>query len=362
MEALPNKAMASKITIYDIAKEANVGIGTVSRVLNNHASVSPGTRQKVLEVAKRLNYQPHTYAQRLARRHSQTISAIIPFFTNYFFIEVLQGVQDRISQLEYDLVLYGVNNVNQVETYLTKAIQRGKVDGILFFSMKLPEKFIPRLKETRIPTVLVDTSSPEFDSISVANAEGAYTATGHLIELGHTLIGMINAPLVSAPAIERLKGYRRALESHGIGFKDELVKYGRSKKQDGFNREAGYEAALDFLKMGEDMPRAFFVASDIQAMGALAAFAEHGLRVPEDVAIVGFDDIELAKHLKLTTMRQPMYQMGDLAIQRLVDRMSSPDMEILHTTFSPTLIIRESCGAVRQKEMVEKNKIEVKHE
>lgn len=354
--------MASKITIYDIAKEANVGIGTVSRVLNNQASVSPETRQKVLEVARRLNYQPHTYAQRLARRHSQTISAIIPFFTNYFFIEVLQGVQDRISQLEYDLVLYGVNNVNQVETYLSKAIQRGKVDGILFFSMKLPEKFIPRLKETKIPTVLVDTSSPEFDSISVANAEGAYTATGHLIELGHTSIGMINAPLVSAPATERLKGYRRALETHGMEFREELVRFGKSKKQDGFNREAGYEAAQDFLKMGDDMPRAFFIASDIQAMGALAAFSEHGLRVPEDVAIVGFDDIELAKHLRLTTMRQPMYQMGDLAIQRLVERMSNPDMEILHTTFSPTLIIRESCGAVRQKEMLEKNKIEVKHE
>ncbi len=352
MEALPNskRFMASKVTIYDIAREASVGIGTVSRVLNNHPSVTPETRSRVREVAKRLNYQPHTYAQRLARRQSETISAVIPFFTNYFFIEVLQGVQDRISQLGYDLVLYGVNNVDQVESYLSRALQRGKVDGILFFSMKLPEKLIPRLKETALPIVLVDTTSPDFDSISVANAEGAYAATTHLIELGHRSVGLVNAELVSAPAIERLQGYKRALENHGITFFPTLVKTGKNTKQDGFNREAGYEAMIDFIKTGSDMPKAFFVSSDIQAMGAIAALSENGLKVPEDVAIVGFDDIELARHIKLTTMRQPMYQIGVLALDRLVARMANPEMDVLHTTFSPTLIVRESCGALRRNQ------------
>ncbi|MCL5268403.1 MAG: LacI family transcriptional regulator [Bacteroidetes bacterium] len=340
----------AKVTIYDIAREAGVGIGTVSRVLNNHTSVTPETRKRVKEVARRLNYQPHTYAQRLARRQSETISAIIPFFTNYFFIEVLQGVQDRISQLGYDLVLYGVNNVDQVETHLSRALQRGKVDGILFFSMKLPEKIVARLRDAKLPMVLVDTVSPDFDSISVANVEGAYAATTHLLELGHRSVGMVNAQLVSTPALERLQGYRHALESHGITYSEGLVKTGSSNKQDGFNREAGYEAMEEFIEMGPDMPRAFFVSSDIQAMGAIAALTESGLRVPEDVAIVGFDDIELARHMRLTTMRQPMYQMGVLAIERLVARMSNPEMEILHTTFSPTLIVRESCGALRSSE------------
>ncbi|HEY9166923.1 MAG TPA: LacI family DNA-binding transcriptional regulator [Candidatus Kryptonia bacterium] len=342
--------MASKVTIYDIAREASVGIGTVSRVLNNHPSVTPETRKRVRDVAKRLNYQPHTYAQRLARRQSETISAIIPFFTNYFFIEVLQGVQDKISQLGYDLVLYGVNHVDQVEAYISRALQRGKVDGILFFSMKLPEKVIGRLKETNLPIVLVDTVSPDFDSISVANAEGAYAATTHLIELGHRNVGMINAQLVSTPAVERLQGYRRALEGHGVPYSEKLIKTGTNIKQDGFNRDAGYEAMIEFLKMGPDMPKAFFVSSDIQAMGAITALSENGIRVPEDVSIVGFDDIELARHIRLTTMRQPMFQMGVLAIERLVARMASPDMEILHTTFSPTLIVRESCGALRRNQ------------
>lgn len=352
MEALPNskRIMASKVTIYDIAREASVGIGTVSRVLNNHPSVTPETRNRVKEVAKRLNYQPHTYAQRLARRQSETISAIIPFFTNYFFIEVLQGVQDRITQLGYDLVLYGVNNVDQVESYLSRALQRGKVDGILFFSMKLPEKIIPRLKETVLPIVLVNTTSQDFDSITVANAEGAYAATTHLIELGHRKVGLVNAELVSAPAIERLQGYKRALENHGITFSPALVKTGKNTKQDGFNREAGYEAMIDFIKTGSEMPRAFFVSSDIQAMGAIAALSENGLKVPDDVAIVGFDDIELARHIRLTTMRQPMYQIGVLALDRLVARMANPEMDVLHTTFSPTLIVRESCGALRRNQ------------
>ncbi len=342
--------MAKKVTIYDIAREAGVGIGTISRVLNDHPSVTPETRKKVIEVAKRLNYQPHTYAQRLARRQSETISAVIPFFTNYFFIEVLRGVQDKISELGYDLVLYGVERPDQVEGYAARALQRGKVDGILFFSMKVPDKVLARLKETNLPIGLVDAVSPEFDSISVANAEGAYAATAHLLELGHQSVGMINAQPVSAPALERLQGYRRALERHGISFSDELVRIGRNTKQDGFNRDAGYEAMMEFVKMGSGMPKAFFVSSDIQAMGAISALSENGFRVPEDVALVGFDDIELARHMRLTTMRQPMFQMGVLAIERLVARMANPDMEILHTTFSPTLIVRESCGALTRNQ------------
>lgn len=342
--------MAKKVTIYDIAREAGVGIGTISRVLNNHPSVTPETRSRVIEVAKRLNYQPHTYAQRLARRQSETISAVIPFFTNYFFIEILRGVQDKISELGYDLVLYGVDRADQVESYTIKALQRGKVDGILFFSMKIPEKILARLKETNLPIGLVDTISPDFDSISVANAEGAYAATTHLIELGHRSVGMVNAQPVSAPALERLQGYRRAIERHGMQFSESLVKIGKNTKQDGFNRDAGYEAMMEFVKMGPEMPRAFFISSDIQAMGAITALNENGLRIPEDVALVGFDDIELARHMKLTTMHQPMFQMGVLAIERLVTRMSNPKMEILHTTFSPTLMVRESCGALTRNQ------------
>lgn len=337
--------MGTKVTIYEIAERAGVGIGTVSRVLNNHPNVTPETRERVREIIRQMSYQPHTYAQRLARNHSETICVIIPFFTNYFSVEILRGVQEGMGRLGYDLTLFGVNDIEQVESKMARALQRGRVDGILFFSMRLPDKIVPRLRETGIPIVLVDSFYPKFESLSVANADGAYDATTHLISLGHRRIGMINALERSVPATERLQGYRRAIESNGIPYSAELVKVGTSTKEDGFNRDAGYEAMLEFIKMGPDMPRAFFVSSDIQAMGAVSALGEHGCRVPEDVSVIGFDDIELAKHIRLTTMRQPMYRMGLIAVERLAARMSNPDMQINHTTFLPELVVRETTAA-----------------
>lgn len=341
--------MSPKITIYDIAKAAGVGIGTVSRVLNNNPSVTPETRKKIRDVMRELHYQPHASAQRLARNHSDTISAVIPFFTSSFFAETLRGVQEGVTRLGYDLVLYGINDVGQVESTLATALQRGRVDGILFFSMRLPEKLIPRLKETEIPLVLVDSFQPAFDSISIANEDGAFDATSYLIGLGHRRIGMINALKRSAPAAERLLGYRHALEKNDLAYSAELVKTGVNVKADGFNREAGYEAMSDFIRMGREMPGAFFVSSDIQAIGAMAALSEHDLNVPEDVSIIGFDDIELAAHMGLTTMHQPMHEMGQLAVERLAARIEDPGAEVFHKSFVPSLTIRQSCTPYKGK-------------
>ncbi len=341
--------MASRVTIYDIARAAGVGIGTVSRVLNNHPSVTPETREKIRAVMKELHYQPHTYAQRLAKHHSETVCAIIPFFTSYFFAEMLRGVQEGLAGIGYDLVLFGVNNVSQVESSVARALQRGRVDGILFFSMKLPQKIVPRLKDARLPIVLVDSHHPSFDSISVANAEGAQAATEYLLGLGHRRVGMITAQQQSAPASERVVGYRRALENFGVEYDKMLVKRGNSTKEDGFNREAGFEAMSEFIRMGRNMPTAFFICSDIQAIGAMAALSEQDLRVPQDVSIVGFDDIELAGHVRLTTMQQPMFQMGEMAVERLAARMENPDIEVMQRTFSPKLIIRDTCGPIGEK-------------
>ncbi|MGB9773852.1 MAG: LacI family DNA-binding transcriptional regulator [Bacteroidota bacterium] len=328
-----------------MAREAKVGIGTVSRVLNDKPNVSAATREKVLAVARRLNYQPHASAQRLARQQSNSISAIIPFFTNYFFVEVLRGVQDRIDELGYDLILYGLTRKEQIEAYLRRTMQRGRVDGVLFFSMKFPEHYVARFQQLNLPVVLVDTSRPEFDSITVENQRGAYLATSHLLKLQHRRIGMIDASLTSEPARVRLEGYRQALEEHGIPFDENLVRFSRNTKLDGFNREAGYEAMKELLSLGSDRPTAVFVASDVQAIGALQALREEGLRIPEDMALIGFDDIELAEHAGLSTMRQPMYEMGTLAVETLVGRIKNPNAPPRHTRFTPEIVVRETCGA-----------------
>ena len=342
------------VTIYDLAREAGVGIGTVSRCLNNHPSVSPGTRAKVLAVAKRLSYQPHAYAQRLASKKTNTISTVIPFFTNYFFIEVLQGVQDKAGELGFDLILYGVNNPAQAEHYLRRSLHRGHVDGVMFFSMKFPDSFVAKFQQMNLPLVLVDTHHESFDSLRVRNKEGAMRATQHLISLGHQNIGMINATLENEPARERLEGYRAALEQAGLPFSPNNVRTATIDKQDGFNREAGHASMKELINLSglRNPISAVFVSSDVQAIGALEAARELGVRIPEDIALVSFDDIELASQAQLSTMRQPMHEMGGLAVEKLRARMKDPSLPPTLTTFLPELVIRRTCGAKNVSEIL----------
>ncbi len=348
------------ITIYDLAREAGVGIGTVSRCLNNHPNVSAKTRERVLAKARLLNYQPHAHAQRLASRKANTFSTIIPFFTNYFFIEVLQGIQDKASEIGIDLILYGVNNPAQAEYYLRRSLHGGRVDGVMFFSMKFPESYVAKFQQMKLPVVIVDSYHEKFDSMLVKNQEGAMDATRHLIDLGHRNIGMINASLETRPAKDRLEGYKNALEGAGLDFNMDRVVISSNGKQDGFNREAGYESMKEMIRRrnhGRDHVTAVFIASDVQAIGALEAAREMGVRVPEDIAIVGFDDIELAAHAQLTTMRQPMYEMGTLALKMLIERMKSPEAPPVLSTFLPELVIRKSSG-VKRIERSQLSKIE----
>jgi LacI family transcriptional regulator len=333
-------------TIYDIAREAKVGIGTVSRVFNDHPSVSKETRQKVLRIASRLSYRPHPYARGLARKRTNSVMAVIPFFTTFFFMEILQGVQAKLSEHDCDLILYGVNHPDQVESSLQHHMTRSRVDGLLFFSMRMPVTFVGRFRHYRTPVVLVDANNEEFDSLTVDNQQGARAATCHLISLGHKRIGMLSANRDSVPAKERLRGFTKAMKEAGLPVEPSLVKNSTSSKLDGFTRESGYEVMNQFLAMGEKMPTAIFASSDIQASGALSALSSAGRKCPDDLSLVGFDDIELASHLGLTTMRQPMYEMGMLAAETLLARLDDARRQTMHTLFVPKLIVRSTSGAL----------------
>lgn len=348
------------VTIYDLAREAKVGIGTVSRCLNNHPSVSPETRARVMTVVKRLNYQRHAFAHRLASKKTNTVSAIIPFFTQHFFVQVLQGVQDKASELGFDLILYGVTKTEQADFYLKRSLNRGHVDGVMFFSMKFPPAYVHRFQQMELPLVLVDAYHPSFDSIHVENREGALMATRHLIALGHTHIAMINASLQTEPAQDRLAGYRAALEAAGLPYREGLVFSSSLGRQDGFNREAGAASMRELLQSREQEGAitAVFISSDIQAVGALDVARQEGIRIPEDIAIVSFDDIELAQHAGLTTMRQPMHAMGELAIDRLVARINNFNAPPTLTSFMPELVVRDSCGARKRTAAVPTEHVE----
>jgi len=341
------------VTIYDVAQKAGVGIGTVSRVINNSPQISPSTRARVLKVIHELKYQPSAMARSLARKKSNIIACVVPRFTGYFYYEVLNGVQHALSQCGYDLILYNIDKLEKKEEILKRTLRERKVDGVLLISLSISDKLASRFLEAKLPLVLVDSYHDQLDYIIVENQQGAFLATEHLIRLGHRRIGMIDGCLSSAPAVQRLAGFKSALEQYHIPQDDALVVSVNSNGDpeilynDGFNKFAGYWAMNRLLNLGNKRPSAVFISSDIQAAGAIKAIKEHGLKVPGDLAIIGFDDIELAEYLGLTTIHQPMYEMGTKAAERLIAKIEGKVSDHFKMIFPTKLVIRDTCGGDR---------------
>lgn len=328
------------VTIYDIAKEADVSIATVSRVFNNSPRVSPLTRERVMSIAKSLNYQPHVSAQSLARQNSHLVTAVIPVVANYFYMEIIRGMQDVLFESDYDLIMYAAPKPESMASQLERAAQKGRSEGLLVLSTPLSDQRAKRLKTSKRPVVLVDALHPDFDSISVDNRKGGYMATKHLIEQGYERIGHITINPEAPPAAERRRGYEEALKEARRKV-DRVLIAASEKKPFGFVEESGYEAMLTLLSR-DPRPDAVFVASDIQALGACRALREKGLETPDDIALVGFDDIQVSAYVGLTTLRQPTYEMGKLAVQKLLQRIAHPDHPTTSTVFSPSLVVRTS--------------------
>jgi LacI family transcriptional regulator len=300
----------------------------------------------VLRIVSRLNYKPHPYAIGLARQRTNSILFTIPFFATFFFLEILRGIQKRLADLDVSIIMLGINHPDQIADTLRHNIHRHRVDGIVLCSMKIPDQLAKSTLFKKIPMVLVDTYHKNFDSIAVNNVQGGYTATKHLLDLGHKRIAMLNANLRSVPAKDRFKGYQMAMVDAHKSIDHRLILKTKSEYLDGFTRENGYEMMKELLKLGPARPTAVFAASDIQAYGALAAIAEMHLRCPEDIALIGFDDLELSGPLGLTSMLQPMSEMGTLTIERLIERMNDHTLSIYHKTFEPTLIVRRTTLSV----------------
>lgn len=335
-------------TIYDVAKKAGVGIGTVSRVLNESSQISPETKDRVLKAIKELNYQPHALARGLARKKTNMIAVILPQVTGYFYHDLLKAIQKKVSAFGYDMILYSVDKADKTILFLQKTLRERRVDGVLLISLKIPDEKVKRFQQTETPIVLVDSYHPKLDSIIVENEQGAYMATQHLIKLGHRRVGIIDAHLRSMPAQVRLKGYKKALKENKIPFEERLLVISDvSSEEDGFNQKAGYDAMSQLLKLGENRPTAVFVASDIQALGAMKALRDNKLKIPQDMAVVGFDDIEMSDYLGLSTMRQPMYAMGKLAVERLMERISEDVKNVMLRSFTTELVVRETCGGAK---------------
>lgn len=333
------------VTIYDIAEKAAVSIATVSRVFNNNARVSAATRERVLAVARSLHYQPNVSAQSLARQNTHLISAIIPVMTNYFYMEIIRGIQDALSASHYDLIVYASPKPEETAIQLERAAQRGRAEGLLMLSTPLLPAQVKRLKSAKMPAVLIDAYHPDFDSITVDNVKGAYMATRHLLDRGYRDVGHITVFPEPLPATQRREGYEKALRDAGLSLDGSMV--AASERQPyGFCEEAGYEATRVLLQRSTRLD-SIFVASDIQALGAIRYLQEQGISVPNDLAVVGFDDIRISEFVGLTTLRQPMYEMGKLAVEKLLLRIEAPERPTANTVFSPTLVERGTTATGR---------------
>lgn len=332
------------ITIYDIAERAGVSIATVSRVFSGRSRVADATRERVFAVARELGYEPNVSARSLARQSTRVVAAVVPMLTSYFFMEVIRGVQDRLSEIDYDLLVYASRAPEEVDNQLSRAIQKGRADGILLCSTPLTDSRVRTLGACGLPVVLVDSSHPDFDSVSVNNRDGGYDATRHLLDQGYERIALIAPNPISVPAVERRKGYEAALREAGRPVDTRLIVTSKEVEQHGFTREAGYAAMQKLLDLPV-RPDAVFAASDVQALGALWAAHDAGLHVPDDVGLIGFDDIRTSAYVGLSTLSQPMYDMGKLAIDKLIQRIAEPERPVSCTTFSAQLIVRETSRA-----------------
>jgi LacI family transcriptional regulator len=310
------------VTISDVAARAGVGAGTVSRVLNGSPKVSPTTRSRVLEAMAALDYRPNPLAQRLSRGRCQTLGVVVPFFTHASAVERLRGVMSALDGSRYDVVLFNVEAPVHRDEHFASITKGGRADGILVLSLQPPARDLARLVSSGMPIVLVDVHGDAVPSVLTDDVAGGRLATDHLLGLGHRRIAFIGEDpandLGFSATAKRELAYRSCMAAAGVEPDPGLVAYCPHDK-------VLAEAAAMGLLAAPDRPTAVFASSDVQALGVLAAASAAGLRVPEDLSVVGYDDIEVAAYAGLTTVRQPLFETGRLGASLLLEALELGD-------------------------------------
>jgi DNA-binding LacI/PurR family transcriptional regulator len=340
--------VTAKATIRDVATKANVGIATVSRVLNDSPAVKPDTRERVLAAIDELGYVPHSTARRLSLGRTLTIAVMVPFLTRPSTVERLRGVQKALSTSEYDLVLFIVESPGQRDECFEQLTSRARVDGLLTISLRPTDEQANRILDAGLPTVLVDAPHPALSRVVVDDFQGGYLATRHLMELGHRRIAFLGDYLDNEfdfiSMRRRFEGFKSAHQELGIPSDPAL----HAEGEHGRPEAAGMAERLISL---EDPPTAIFAASDTQAFGVLDAARSQGLVVPEALSVIGYDDVELAEYMELTTIRQPLYETGYQGGQMLLDALeeNTADLSAQELRLPFDLVVRGTTGPVPEE-------------
>jgi DNA-binding LacI/PurR family transcriptional regulator len=330
-------------TIFDVAKRAGVSIGTVSRVLNNRDRVSPETRERILQAIRELDYQANAQARGLANQATDTLGLVIPQVNDPFFYQIVRGVEDAATMANYRLLIASQPRHSSEHRYL-QLFRRSYVDAMVLVAIDVYSREIAQVVERGVPVILVQQDiNKHIPTFLVDNYSGGRTVTQHLLEHGYTRLAYIAGTDFTPDNRERLRGMRDALAEKGLKLTEDYITRGD------FYPGSGYAAALALLDLPE-RPEAIFAANDQMAVDAIKALEEHGLRVPEDIAVVGFDDIPMASYVSpsLTTVHQPVYELGRQAAQMALNLLKTnvPGQPIVapRVMLPPTLVIRRSCG------------------
>jgi len=340
MDKKPN----SKVTIVEVAAQAGVSFGTVSRVINNDVHVKKETRARVIKTMERLGFVANRQARSLAGGKANSIGVLVPDLGTGYIGEIIRGIDAELGLSGLDLILYTTHRTASKEASYVANLATGMVDGLLLVLPRNPVDFIGNLTQRKFPFVLIDHQGAgrNCHAVGATNWQGGYNATEYLISLGHTRIGFITGSMDLGCALDRLDGYRSALRTYHIPNAPELIQEGNFFQPDGY---AGTESLLDLTIP----PTAIFASNDVMAMGVMDAVRNRGMRVPDDISIVGFDDIPQASMIRpaLTTVNQPLEKMGRFATQMLLDLLHHPDKEAERIELPTQLVVRDSCCSPR---------------
>jgi len=325
-------------TIQYVAVKAKVSITTVSRVINNSPHrVNRATRERVLKTIEEMDFRPNALAQGLITKRTMTIGVIIPDISNPYYAEIVRGIQDRADDEGYAVILQNTDRKLERIIQCIHLFREKRVDGIIF-SGGIIHGYEPlsALREFSQRVVVIGRHEVDFPAVRVDNIGGAILAIQHLVDLGHQRICFINGPEMSTTSEDRLQGFKNAIAQNGIPFEDSMVKRGN------LTPESGYQVARELLGM-PGRPTAVFASNDLMAFGAIHAARDLGLSVPGDLAMVGFDNIQLGSYFNptLTTVEIPMYNLGTAAMKMIVN-MASDNSFDRYQWFKPRLLIRHS--------------------
>jgi len=335
----------ARTTIIDVAAEAGVHPSTVSRVLTGHAgsTIRPATRQRVLAATHRLGYRPSAVARSLRLQRTLTLGMLVPDITNPFFSSIIKGAEDAARQRAYNLILCNSEDDPQREATYLRVLRDRQVDGLLIASSQMADNTIAELRWEGFPFVLLNraTQSAEDLAVVVNNHAAAVEVVAHLAALGHRRVGHIAGPQNTTTGVDRREGYRAGVLAYDLADEPELV-----VEANAFSEEAGHRA-LGIMLAGPARPTAVFAANDLIAIGMLQRLRQIGSHVPDDLSIVGFNDIPLAGLLEpaLTTVRVPQLEMGAAGAHLLIDRLEGRPIGDVRLTLPTQFVVRASSAA-----------------